>query len=135
MFFNVFEKEKQLSKQGEDYVNLTTTIYNRLLASSTNGSTAGALCQHGCNFSSKPWGLGAFGSKLDIPAAERVRFVHDAKSHMTGFPRLAAYLYYDSKDSAVSAGAMQSAYVDFIGAPAFTANDAGAPPPARLVES
>ena len=126
LFFNVFEKEKFLPKQGEDYVNLTTTIYERLLASSAKGS----------NFTSKPWGIGAFGSHADVPEAGRARFLRDAKAHMASFPRLAAYLYYDSKDSAITAGAMQSAYEEFISAPAFTANDPGAPPPdAGLVES
>ena len=127
LFFNVFEKAKQLSNDGEDYANLTSRIYETLEA--TSRGVAGAPgCKRGCNFTSKPWGLGAFGSHADVPAAGRVKFVRDAQTHLKTFPRLSAYLYYDSKDSAVSAGAMQSAYQDFIGVPTFAANDAGAPP-------
>ena len=78
----------------------------------------------------KPWGLGAFGSKTDVEEDERVAFVRDAKADMARFPRLLAYLYYDSKDSAITPGAMQIAYEEFLGADAFTMNDGGAPPPA-----
>jgi hypothetical protein len=129
LFFNVFERSKQLQKFGEDYTNLTARIYDALVANSTNTST---VCVRGCNFVSKPWGLGAFGTHADISAPDRVAFLRDAAARMADFPRLSAYLYYDSKESAISSGAMQSAYEDLLRAGAFTANDAGAPP--RLVE-
>ena len=131
LFFNVFEKGKKgRIKRGDDYTKLTTGIYAALLANSTNATSA--TCPRGCGFASVPWGVGAFGSHADVPAAGRVDFLKEAKAGLDALPRLMAYLYFDAKDSAIAPGAMQDAYEAFLKAPAFAANDAGAPPSADV---
>ncbi len=125
LFFNVFEKKSE-RRTNQTYSEMVGNIYSDLLR---NSSETCPYRNATCNFASKPWGLGAFGTHNDIVEEDRVVFLDDALAGITNqtFPKLKAYLYFDAKESAVSP-AMQPAYEAFIAAKAFAENDAGAPP-------
>ena len=151
VFFNVFEKGKHDGTPKRDFrsiVDDATAVIGSVSSSSKHchcvkGRDEGCT---GCDLGTKPWGLGAFASHggteksaKPVSLAGRTRFLHDAAAATGGnftsnnsYPRLKAYLYFDSLDSEIAVNgsappALDAAFRAFLASPAFELNDAGAP--------
>jgi hypothetical protein len=99
---------------------------NYLRVASDSYTTLEALSSPGYNFTGRPWGLGAFGTTnyTKNPTKNRPRWLVDAKTGIdtNRFPRLQAYVYFDSLSSEIT-DYMMPAYESYLGDPFFVAND------------
>ena len=148
VFFNVFEKGKRAGVKAtfDEMINGSSRVLDAISTSFVHCNCVpdrDAGC-HGCDLASKPWGVGAFGAhgfevmapgKSDKPVtpAEHAQFLRDARTGLVRYPKLRAWLYFDSKDCAIELNAssryaaVQRAFGDYLADEAFATNDAGAP--------